>query len=104
MAKMPNINQMIQMAQNMAREVQEKKDALDVEGNAGGGMVQVHMNGHKTITSLIISPEVVDAEDVEMLQDLVIAAVNDAQAKVDSEMQDQMGGMGIPGFPGGLPF
>jgi len=95
---------MMQMAQNMAREVQEKKDALDVEGNAGGGMVKVHMNGHKTITSLTIAPEVVDPEDVEMLQDLVLAAVNDAQAKVDSELQSQIGVPGIPGMPGGLPF
>jgi DNA-binding YbaB/EbfC family protein len=101
---MPNINQMIQMAQNMAREVQEKKNALDVEGNAGGGMVQVHMNGHKAITSLQIAPEVVDPDDVEMLQDLIVAAVNDAHAKVDAELENQMGGMGIPGIPGGLPF
>ena len=92
------------MAQNMAQEVQEKKDSLDVEGNAGGGMVKVHMNGHKTITSLDISREVVDPEDIEMLQDLIIAAVSDAIAKVDREMESQMGGMGIPGMPGGLPF
>jgi len=94
----------MKMAQNMAKEVQEKKDSLDVEGNAGGGMVKVRMNGHKTITSLDIAREVVDPEDIEMLQDLIIAAVSDAIAKVDSEMEGQMGGMGIPGMPGGLPF
>lgn len=106
MAKMPNMNQIMQMAQKMAKEVEEKKDALEVEGNAGGGMVKITMNGHMRVTSIEISPEVVDSEDVEMLQDLIIAAHNDAQGKVEEEMKEGMGGLPgmMPGFPGGLPF
>ena len=97
---------MMELAQNMARELQEKKDSLEVEGNAGGGMVKITMNGNMRVTSIEISPEVVDPEDVDMLQDLVIAAHNDAQGKVEEEMKDGMGGLAgmIPGMPGGLPF
>jgi DNA-binding YbaB/EbfC family protein len=106
MTKIPNMNQMMKMAQNMAKEMDEKMNALEIEGNAGGGMVKVVMNGHKSILSLVIAREVVDPEDVEMLQDLVIAAINDAQAKVDEKMKGDLGGLSnlIPGMPGGLPF
>ncbi len=108
MAKVPNMNQMMKMAQNMAKKMEDQMANLEVEGNAGGGMVKVKMNGHKSILSMEISKDVVDPEDIEMLQDLVIAAVNDAQAKVDEEMKGEMGGMipggGLPGMPGGFPF
>lgn len=107
MAKAPNMNQMMKMAQNMAKKMEEQMSNLEVEGNAGGGMVKVIMNGHKSIISMEISKDVVDPEDIDMLQDLVIAAVNDAQAKVDEEMKGEMGGMvpgGLPGMPGGFPF
>lgn len=106
MAKIPNMNQLMQMAQNMAKDMEEKMNSLEVEGNAGGGMVKVVMNGHKSLISLSIQKEVVDPEDIEMLQDLIIAAINDAQAKVDEQMKSSMGGLpgGLPGMPGGLNF
>ena len=107
MAKVPNMNQMMKMAQNMMKEQEDKMNSLEVEGNAGGGMVKLTMNGHKNILSLTIAPEVVDPEDIEMLQDLVISAINDAQGKVDEESKDQLSGMmpgGLPGMPGGFPF
>ena len=102
MAKMPNMNQMMKMAQDMAKKMEDEMNALEVEGNAGGGMVKVTMNGHKHILTLSISKEVVDPDDIEMLEDLVTAAMNDAIAKVDEKMKSNLGG--IPGLPGGLPF
>jgi len=103
MAKMPNMNQLMKMAQDMSRKMEEQMDAIEVEGNAGGGMVKVTMNGHKNVLSTEIAPDVVDPDDIEMLQDLVTAAVNDAIAKVDEHMKDNLGGM-PGGMPGGFPF
>ncbi|MDD8013132.1 MAG: YbaB/EbfC family nucleoid-associated protein [Acidobacteriota bacterium] len=100
---MPNLNQMMGMAQNMAKRMEEEMDALVVEGNAGGGMVTVSMDGHKRLKTLRIAPEVVDPADVEMLQDLVLAAVNDARAKVEEKLKDSLGGV-AGGMPGGFPF
>lgn len=102
MPKMPNMNQMLKMAQSMAKDMEKKMNDLQVEGNAGGGMVKAVMNGHKSLISLTISPDVVDPDDIEMLQDLVIAAINDAQSKIDEELKDSLGG--LPGMPGGFPF
>ena len=73
-------------------------ESLEVEGSAGGGMVTVKMNGQKQIVDLAIDPEVVDPDDIEMLQDMIVAAINQATAKVDEEMQEQMGGMVPPGM------
>jgi hypothetical protein len=103
MPKIPNLNQMMGMAQNMAKRMEEEMDALVVEGNAGGGMVTVSMDGHKRLKTLRIAPEVVDPADVEMLQDLVLAAVNDARAKVEEKLKDSLGGV-AGGMPGGFPF
>jgi DNA-binding YbaB/EbfC family protein len=103
MPKMPNINQMMGMAQNMAKRMEEEMDAISVEGNAGGGMVTVSMDGHKRLKVLRIAPEVVDPADIEMLQDLILAAVNDAQAKVEEKLKNSLGGM-PGGMPGGFPF
>lgn len=103
MPKIPNLNQMMGMAQNMAKRMEEEMDALVVEGNAGGGMVTVSMDGHKRLKMLRIAPEVVDPADVEMLQDLVLAAVNDARAKVEEKLKDSLGGV-AGGMPGGFPF
>lgn len=102
MAKMPQINQLMKMAQDMSRKMEEQMNIIEVEGNAGGGMVKVNMNGHKTVTSTIISPEVVDPDDIEMLQDLVTAAINDALVKVDEQMKESLGG--IPNMPSGIQF
>ena len=92
-----NIQQMMKQAQQRQERLQQQMADLKVEASAGGGMVTVVVNGAKQIQSLRIDPEVVSKEDVEMLQDLILAAVNDAQRKVDEEMAQKMGGM-IPGF------
>jgi len=104
MGKIPNMNQIMKMAQTMSQQMEEKMNSLSVEGNAGGGMVKLTMNGHKIVTDIRISPEVVDPEDVEMLQDLIVAALNDAISRVDDEMKGNVGGMLPGGLPGGFPF
>ncbi len=88
-----NIQQMMKQAQQMQERLQRQMADLRVEASAGGGMVTAVVNGAKQIQSLKIDPEVVSKEDVEMLQDLIVAAVNDAQRKADEELQKSMGGM-----------
>jgi DNA-binding YbaB/EbfC family protein len=92
------IQQMMKQAQEMQNRLQKQMADLKVEGNAGGGMVTVVVNGAKQVQSLKIDPEVVIKEDVEMLQDLIVAAINDAQRKADEEMATKMGGMLPPGL------
>ena len=88
-----NIQQMMKQAQQMQDRMQKEMAGLKVEGNAGGGMVTVVVNGAKQVQSLRIDPEVVSKDDVEMLQDLIVAAINDAHRKADEEMSQKMGGM-----------
>src|ERR1044072_1801135 len=88
-----NIQQMMKQAQQMQERLQQQMAELRVEATAGGGMVTVVMNGAKQIQSLKIDPEAVSKDDVEMLQDLILAAINDAQRKADDAMQKTMGGM-----------
>jgi DNA-binding YbaB/EbfC family protein len=88
-----NIQQMMKQAQQMQERLQKQMNELRVEGNSGGGMVTVVMNGAKQVQSLKIDPEVVSKDDVDMLQDLILAAINDAHRKADEEMSKQMGGM-----------
>jgi hypothetical protein len=88
-----NIQQMMKQAQQMQDRLQKQMADLRVEATSGGGMVTVVMNGAKQIQSLTIDPEAVSKEDVEMLQDLILAAINDAQRKVDDALQKQMGGL-----------
>jgi DNA-binding YbaB/EbfC family protein len=88
-----NIQQMMKQAQQMQERLQKQMAELRVEASAGGGMVTVTINGAKQLQSIRIDPEVVSKEDVEMLQDLIVAAVNDAQRKVDEELQQKMGGL-----------
>ena len=88
-----NINQMMKQAQQMQERLQKQMADMRVEASAGGGMVTVVVNGSKQIQSLTIDPEVVSKEDVEMLQDLILAAINDAHRKADDELSKQMGGM-----------
>jgi DNA-binding YbaB/EbfC family protein len=99
-----NIQQMMKQAQQMQERLQKQMAALSVEATSGGGMVTVVMSGSKQIQKLTIDPEVVSKDDVEMLQDLVLAAVNDAARKIDEAMAQQMGGMlggmRIPGLTG----
>jgi nucleoid-associated protein EbfC len=87
------MQQMMKQAQQMQERLQKQMSDARVEGNAGGGMVTVVMNGAKQVQSLKIDPEVVSKDDVEMLQDLIMAALNDAHRKADEEMQKSMGGM-----------
>jgi DNA-binding YbaB/EbfC family protein len=89
----PNIQQMMKQAQQMQERLQKQMAEMRVEASAGGGMVTVAMNGVKQVLSLKIDPEVVSKDDVDMLQDLILAAINDAQRKVDDELQRQMGGL-----------
>jgi DNA-binding YbaB/EbfC family protein len=95
--------------QKIMKQMQQAKDrmeqeiaALQIEATSGGGMVKVVMDGQKNLKSLRIDPEVVSKEDVEMLQDLVTAAVNEAARKVDVALQEKIGGltagMKIPGL------
>ena len=97
-----NIQQMMKQAQQMQERLQKQMAELRVDGNAGGGMVIVTINGAKQVQSIRIDPEVVSKDDVEMLQDLILAAINDAQRKVDDAIQQQMsgmmGGLKIPGM------
>ena len=84
---------MMKQAQQMQERLQKQMAELRVEGNSGGGMVTVVMNGAKQLQSLKIDPEAVSKDDVEMLQDLILAAINDAHRKADEELAKQMGGM-----------
>ena len=93
-----NIQEMMKQAQQMQERLQKEMAALTVEGNAGGGMVTVRINGAKQVQSITIDPEVVSKEDVGMLQDLIVAAINDAQRKADEAMAQKMGGMLPPGM------
>ena len=88
-----NIQEMMKQAQQMQERLQKQMTELRVEGNAGGGMVTVIVNGAKQVQSIKIDPEVVSKDDVEMLQDLIVAALNDAHRKADDEMQKNMGGL-----------
>ena len=97
-----NPKQLMKQVQQMQEQMQQRMGELRVEGSAGGGMVKATMDGHKNLLSVSIDKEAVDPNDVEMLQDLVVAAVNEASRKVDEEMQGQLGamtgGMKIPGL------
>ena len=95
---------MMKQAQQMQERLQRELAETEVEATAGGGMVTVIMNGQKQVLRLTIDREVVSQDDVEMLQDLIMAAVNDAQRKVDEavagKMGGMMGGLKIPGLTG----
>lgn len=88
-----NIQEMMKQAQQMQETLQKQMAGLRVEATAGGGMVTVVMSGQKQVLSLKLDPEVVSKDDVGMLQDLIVAAVNDAHRKVDEAMRQQLGGM-----------
>jgi nucleoid-associated protein EbfC len=92
-----NIQQMMKQAQQMQERLQKQMAELRVEATAGGGMVTVVVNGAKQVQSIKIDPEVVSKDDVEMLQDMILAAVNDAHRKVDEDLAAKMGGL-VPGM------
>ncbi len=118
MPQPPNLNALLQQAQQMQADMmaaQEKLKDETVEASAGGGMVKVVMSGDLELKSLVIDPDAVDPEDVEMLQDMVMAAINEATRQA-TELQgkatgmggmdagaamDALGGLGLPGLGGG---
>jgi DNA-binding YbaB/EbfC family protein len=96
-----NIQKMMAQAQAMQNKVQAELDALRVEASSGGGLVTVEMSGHKELLAIKIDPSAVDSEDVETLQDLVLAACREASRRVDEAVQKKtsalLGGM-LPGM------
>ena len=101
MASKNEMNQMMKQVQKMQADMmatQEKLASQTVEASVGGGAVKAVVTGSGTLESITIDPGAVDPDDVEMLQDLIVAAVNDAQRKADDELKQQMGGMLPPGF------
>lgn len=97
-----NPKQLMKQVQQMQAQMQQRIAAIRVEGSAGGGMVKAEMSGNKELLSIKIEQEAVDPNDVEMLEDLIVAAINEAARKVDEELQAQVGsltgGMKIPGL------
>lgn len=97
-----NPKELLAQAQRASQEIQEKMRATVVEASSGGGTVNVKMNGQKQLLSVKIDPEAVKSGDVEMLQDLITAAVNEAVRKIDGSMQatlgGMLGGMNLPGI------
>jgi len=97
-----NIANVMQQAKEMQERLKKQMAELRVEATAGGGMVIVVVDGTKHLQSIKIDPEVVSKEDVEMLQDLIAAAINDAHRKVDEQLGQSMsgmfGGLKIPGL------
>ena len=87
------IQDMMKQAQEMQERLQREMAELSVEASSGGGMVTVIVNGHKHLLKLTIDPEVVSKDEIGMLQDLIVAALNDAHRKVDEAMKNKMGGM-----------
>ena len=102
MKNLGQLQKMLQTAKEMQDNMQRELAELRLEGTSGGGMVAVTLDGHKNIVAIRLDPEVVNREDVEMLQDLIVAAVHDAAAKADEEMARRLGSMGaglkIPGL------
>ena len=100
-----NVNQLMQQAQKLQEDMKAKQEEMEAASHtvtAGGGMVEITMTGAHEVTALKLKPEIVDPEDIEMLEDLVAAAVNSATASVDKEADEEMakmtGGMNIPGL------
>ncbi len=101
MPQPPNLNKMLEQAQQMLAQQQEAQEKLKeerVEATAGGGMVRVVLTGDLRVEKLEIDPDAVDPEDVEMLQDMVIAALNEALRSAEELQQQSMGGAGAGGF------
>lgn len=88
-----NMQQLLRQAEEMQDKMQRELSDINVEANVGGGMVECTMNGHKHLLSIKIDPESIDLEDMTLLEDLVVAAVNDAQRKVDELLKSRLGSM-----------
>lgn len=88
-----NFQKLMKQAQQMQEKLESQMGQIQVEATSGGGMVNVTMDGTKQLRSISIDPESIDTEDVEMLQDLILAAVNEAARKVDGVLSTQLGGV-----------
>ena len=103
-----NMNNLMKQAQRMQRQMEESQKALEeavFTAKAGGGAVEVTVTGKKEVTAIKLAPEAVDPDDVEMLEDLIMAATNEALRMAEEASQDAMSKMtGGLGLPGGLPF
>jgi DNA-binding YbaB/EbfC family protein len=101
-----NMMKQVQQMQAKMAEIQAELEKMEVEGTSGGGMVKVIVNGKQDIISIAIDPEVVDKDEIEMLQDLIVAAINQAKEKAQAIQAEQMsaitGGLNLPGM--NLPF
>jgi nucleoid-associated protein EbfC len=95
-----NMQQMMKQAQAMQEKLQKEMDELQVEATAGGGVVSIQMKGNKEVVAIKIEPEAVKDGDVEMLQDMIVAAFNEAGRKVDEALKGKLGGMMPPGVGG----
>ncbi len=97
---MTNLQKLMKQAQKMQEKLDTEMGDLRVEATSGGGMVKVTMDGKKAVLLITIEPEAVDVDDLEMLQDLILAALNEAGRKVDESLSDQFGGL-AQGLMGG---
>ena len=98
-----NIQQLMKQAQKLQADMEKAQGeikAMEIEASAGGGMVTVKLSGEKRLLSVEIKPEVVDPDDVEMLQDLCVAAVNEAMSQLEAAAEEKMGKLGGLNMPG----
>jgi DNA-binding YbaB/EbfC family protein len=102
MKDLGNLQKMLKQAKEMQDKLQKELADLRVEGTSGGGMVSITLDGQKNLVSVRFDPEVINRDDIEMLQDLIVAAFNDAGAKVDEHLSQKLsalgGGLKIPGL------
>jgi nucleoid-associated protein EbfC len=98
----PNLQQMMGQVKKMQEQLQKQMDELRVEASSGGGIIHARMNGQKQLLEIKIDPEAMKDADVEMLQDLIVAAINECTRRVDEELQSKLGGaaggLNIPGM------
>lgn len=103
MKNVMEMHRMLKAAKEMQDKLQKELAELRIEGSSGGGMVTVVLDGKKNPVAVRIDPEVVDKDDIDMLQDLVLAALNDAAANVDARLEERLGALGaglkLPGMP-----
>lgn len=95
-----NMQQLLKQAQKMQEQMQKDREELEMsvfDASSGGGMVEVKMNGKRELVAIMIKPEVVDPDDIEMLEDLIKAAINDANKQIDKKTAEIM-----PNVPGGM--
>ena len=93
MKNMMDLQKMLRTAKDMQDKLQKELAGMRVEGTSGGGMVTVALDGHKRLLTLRLEPEVVNKDEVDMLQDLIVAAFNDAAAKADEAVSQKLGGL-----------